>query len=128
MSDWNAAAYHELSKPQQFRSIIMTLRPGGRLVAQCGGGANVALLHARAERMMRTRYLPWFDGWREPWHFADVESIRRRLARAGFQDVDVSLEEAPTTFANAREFADLVTTVCLRHHLSRLPRWARFSR
>jgi trans-aconitate 2-methyltransferase len=105
-----------------FRSIIAALRPGGRLVAQCGGGANIALLHARAERMMRTRYLPWFDGWRDPWHFADVESTRRRLAGAGFVEIDVSLEEAPTTFPTAREFADFITTVCVRTHLARLPR------
>jgi trans-aconitate 2-methyltransferase len=105
-----------------FRSVITALRPGGRLVAQCGGGPNIALLHARAERMMRTRYLPWFDGWRDPWHFADVESTRRRLAAAGFADVDVSLEAAPTTFPDARAFADFVTTVCVRNHLSRLPR------
>lgn len=105
-----------------FRSVIMALRPGGRLVAQCGGGPNIALLHARAERMMRTRYLPWFDGWRDPWFFADVESTRRRLAAAGFDAIEVSLEEAPTTFPNAAAFADFVTTVCVRHHLSRLPR------
>ena len=105
-----------------FRSIITALRPGGRLVAQCGGGPNIALLHARAERMMRTRYLPWFDGWRDPWHFADVESTCRRLAAAGFQDVEVSLEQAPATFASAREFADFITTVCVRDHLSRLAR------
>ena len=105
-----------------FRSIITALRPGGRLVAQCGGGPNIALLHARAERLMRTRYLPWFDGWRDPWHFADVASTRRRLSAAGFEAIDVSLQEAPTTFATAREFADFITTVCVRTHLDRLPR------
>ena len=120
---FSAATFHWVhDHGALFRSIIMALRPGGRLVAQCGGGANIALLHARAERLMRTRYLPWFDGWHDPWHFADVESTRRRLTAAGFDEVDVSLEEAPATFPNAREFADFITTVCVRHHLSRLPR------
>jgi trans-aconitate 2-methyltransferase len=104
-----------------FRSIISALRPGGRLVAQCGGGANIALLHARAERLMRTRYLPWFDGWRDPWYFADVDSTRRRLVAAGFEQIELSLEEAPTSFPNAREFADFITTVCVRPYLARLP-------
>jgi trans-aconitate 2-methyltransferase len=108
-----------------FRSIVTALRPGGRLVAQCGGGPNIALLHARAERLMRMRYLPWFDGWEDPWYFADVESTRRRLAAAGFDAIDVSLEEAPATFPGAREFADFVTTVCIRPHLDRLPRTER---
>jgi len=105
-----------------FRSIIIALRPGGRLVAQCGGGANIALLHARAERLMRTRYRPWFDGWRDPWYFADVESTREKLAASGFEEIDVSLEEAPTSFPTARDFADFITTVCVREHLARLPR------
>ena len=104
-----------------FRSIITALRPGGRLLAQCGGGPNVAVLHARAERLMRTRYLPWFDGWRDPWYFADVESTARRLAAAGFDSIELSLEEEPTTFEHARDFADFITTVCVRTHLARLP-------
>jgi len=104
-----------------FRSIIVALKPGGRLVAQCGGGPNIALLHARAERLMRVRYLPWFDGWRDPWYFADVESTRRRLSGVGFERIELSLEEAPTTFPSAREFAEFITTVCVRTHLARLP-------
>jgi trans-aconitate 2-methyltransferase len=105
-----------------FRSVILALKPGGRLVAQCGGGPNIALLHARAERLMRTRYLPWFDGWRDPWYFADIESTRRRLAAVGFERIELSLEEAPTTFLSARAFAEFITTVCVRIHLERLPR------
>jgi len=120
---FSTATFHWVSDHAAlFRSIVTALRPGGRLVAQCGGGPNIALLHARAERMMRTRYLQWFDGWRDPWFFADVESTRRRLAAAGFVDVDVSLEEAPTTFPSARAFADFITTVCVRPYLARLPR------
>ena len=105
-----------------FRSIVMALKPGGRLVAQCGGGPNVALLHGRAERLMRTRYVPWFDGWRDPWYFADVDSTQRRLASAGFEQIAVWLEEAPTSFPNARDFAEFITTVCVRPYLARLPR------
>lgn len=120
---FSSATFHWVADHNAlFRSIIMALAPGGRLVAQCGGGPNVAVLHARAERLMRTRYLPWFDGWRDPWYFADVESTRRRLAAVGFERIELSLEEAPTTFPNAREFAEFITTVCVRTHLARLPR------
>ncbi|HWT45357.1 MAG TPA: hypothetical protein VN085_05290, partial [Vicinamibacterales bacterium] len=72
--------------------------------------------------LMRTRYLPWFDGWRDPWYFADIESTRRRLAAVGFERIELSLEEAPTTFPSARAFAEFITTVCVRMHLERLPR------
>jgi trans-aconitate 2-methyltransferase len=68
-----------------FRSIIMALKPGGRLVAQCGGSGNLALLHARADRLMREpRYARYFEDWSEPTYFADVDTTKRRLLSAGF--------------------------------------------
>ena len=50
-----------------------------------------------------------------------MDDTRGRLERAGFTDLHVSLEPAPTSFANAERYADFVTTVCLRHQLHRLP-------
>jgi trans-aconitate 2-methyltransferase len=104
-----------------FRSIIYALRPGGRLVAQCGGGPNLALLRARADRLMRDpRYAPQFDDFVEPWHYADVESTRRRLEAAGFADIDVTLVEAPTRVGGPDDFAEFIATVCVRPHLEKL--------
>jgi len=105
-----------------FRSIITALRPGGRLVAQCGGGPNLALLYGRAERLMREpRFARYFSEWSEPTYFADVETTRRRLASAGFTDIDVSLESAPTPFDGPDQFREFIANVCLRHHGARLP-------
>jgi trans-aconitate 2-methyltransferase len=105
-----------------FRSIIMALKPGGRLVAQCGGGPNLALLRARADGLSRDpRFAPFFHDWTEPWYYADVESTKRRLAAAGFADIDVSLEEAPTPLAGAEAYQEFIATVCVRPHLDRLP-------
>ena len=104
-----------------FRSIITALRPRGRLVAQCGGGPNLALLYARADGLMRQpRFASYFEEWTEPTYFADVEVTRRRLAAAGFVDIDVSLEEAPTTFDSPDMFQEFIANVCLRHHVARL--------
>lgn len=114
-----------------FRSIIMALRPGGRLVAQCGGGPNLAVLYGRAERMMREpRFARYFEEWSEPAYFADVETTRRRLTAAGFVDVAVSLEEAPTRFDSPEQYRDFIAHVCLRHHGARLPNaeWQSFLR
>ena len=106
-----------------FRSIIMALRPGGRLVAQCGGGPNLALLYGRADRLMREpRFARYFEEWHEPTYFADVDTTRRRLGEAGFVDVEVSLEAAPTTFDSPDQFREFIANVCLRHQGSRLPR------
>ena len=54
-------------------------------------------------------------------YFADVETTRRRLAAAGFVDVEVSLEEAPTTFDGPEQFQDFIANVCVRHQVARLP-------
>lgn len=105
-----------------FRSIVMVLRPGGRLVAQCGGGPNLSLLLARAEALMREpRFESYFEEWREPTYFADVEATKRRMAAAGFVDIDVSLEAAPTTFDGPEPFQEFIEHVCVREQAARLP-------
>ncbi len=105
-----------------FRSIVMALKPGGRLVAQCGGGPNLALLYGRADALMRApRFANYFDDWEEPTYYADVETTRQRLAAAGFVDVEVSLEEAPTTFDAPDQFQEFIANVCMRHQVARLP-------
>jgi trans-aconitate 2-methyltransferase len=104
-----------------FRSIITVLRPGGRLVAQCGGGPNLALLYARADALIRQqRFAPYFEDWSEPTHFADVETTVRRLTAAGFVNVEVSLEAAPTTFDSPAQFQEFIANVCVRHQVDRL--------
>jgi trans-aconitate 2-methyltransferase len=118
----NATFHWILDHAALFRSIITALKPGGRLVAQCGGSGNLAVLRARADRLRAgTRFAAFFDDWTEPWYYADVESTRRRLAAAGFIDIDVSLEDMPTPFDGAELFQAFVATVCVRHHLDRLP-------
>jgi trans-aconitate 2-methyltransferase len=105
-----------------FRSLITALRPGGRLVAQCGGGPNLATLFGRASRLMREgRFAPYFEEWEEPAYYADVETTRLRMTAAGFVDVEVALEAAPTRFDSPVEFSEFIAHVCVRHHVSRLP-------
>jgi len=120
---FSAATFHWITDHGAlFRSLVTALRPGGRLVAQCGGGPNLARLLARTRRLMaERRFASYFDGWTDPWYFADVETTRRLLESVGFAAIDVSLEEAPVSFDSARAFADFIATVCVRHHLDRLP-------
>jgi trans-aconitate 2-methyltransferase len=105
-----------------FRSIVTALRPGGRLVAQCGGVGNLAQLMGRTDRLMQERrFAPFFAEWTETTYYADVDSTIRRLASAGFEDVEVWLEAAPTPFETADAYQQFIATVCVRHHMSRLP-------
>ncbi len=105
-----------------FAEIHRVLRAGGRLVSQCGGGPNLQRLYQRATALRSSpRFGSYFTGWADPWNFETVEASEARLRRAGFVDVRVSLEAAHTPFPSVAEYEAFVTTVCLRHHLDRLP-------
>jgi hypothetical protein len=71
--------------------------------------------------MRETRFAPYFEEWSEPTYYADVETTKRRLAIAGFVHVEVSLEEAPTTFDSPELFQDFIANVCVRHQVACLP-------
>jgi len=102
-----------------FRSIVTALRPGGRLVAQCGGAGNLAQLMGRVSRLMEERrFVPFFSEWTELTYYADVDSTKRRLIGAGFTDVEVWLEAAPTTFDSPDAYQQFIATVCVRNHLT----------
>jgi trans-aconitate 2-methyltransferase len=105
-----------------FRSLVTALKPGGRLVAQCGGGPNLAVLLGRAERFMREpRYASYFEEWTEPTYYSDAGTAARRMRAAGFVDVDTSLEPAPVSFDAPADYQEFVANVCVRYHVARLP-------
>lgn len=118
----NAALHWVRDHPRLFRSIYRALRPGGRLVAQCGGGPNIARLRERAGRLMASpAYAPSFGDWPGPWEFADAETTRQRLEAAGFVDVSTGLVERPVVLSRADEYRDYLEHVIFGTHLERLP-------
>jgi trans-aconitate 2-methyltransferase len=120
---FSTATFHWIRDHDQlFSSIYRALAPGGRLVAQCGGGPNLAVLLERARRLTEDpRFSRWFTGWTDPWNFADVPSTIVRLERAGFTMANVSLEPAPTPLADAETYAGFLSCVCVRQYVARLP-------
>lgn len=120
---FSTATFHWiLDHDALFRGVFDALRPGGRLVAQCGGGPNLARLLARAKALVESpAYTGYFDGWSEPWLFEEADEAAARLTAAGFVDVDVSTHPAPVTFATAGEYEDFLACVCVRHHIAQLP-------
>ena len=96
-----------------FRNLAAVLRPGGRLVAQCGGAGNIASIMAVLATIG--------DGWRGGVHFATPEATADRLRMAGFTDIETWLNEEPTRFEPGQPFATFLRTVVLGNHLARLP-------
>jgi trans-aconitate 2-methyltransferase len=102
-----------------FRRMHDALRPGGRMSAQCGGAGNVERFHAlTAEVGAEEPFAEHLGGWTGPWNFAGAEETRARLETAGFTGVETWLEPWPVVPPEPREY---LRTVCLGHHLGRLP-------
>jgi trans-aconitate 2-methyltransferase len=102
-----------------FARLFAALRPGGRMVAQCGGEGNVARFHQAArEAAAAEPFVRWFEGWEGPWNFAAPAVTAERLARAGFEAVETWLEPYPVVPDDPDEY---LRTVCLGYHLERLP-------
>jgi trans-aconitate methyltransferase len=120
---FSTATFHWIvDHDRLFRNIFKALRRGGRLHAQCGGGANLERAHALAEHVMRDPSLAaFFTDWSDPWEFASAETTAARLRAAGFTDVDTNLEAAPTPLATEADYREFVTTVIYHPHLERLP-------
>jgi trans-aconitate 2-methyltransferase len=101
-----------------FRNLSAVLRPGGLLVAQCGGGHNIASVLEAVEAVAPSFGL---DGaWRGPWLFADPDATANRLAAAGFVDIETWLNPEPTPLEPGEPLETFLATVILREHLARL--------
>lgn len=120
---FSTATFHWIKDHDRlFAGIHRVLRPGGRLVSQCGGGPNLQQLYRRAQHARSSpKYGDYFNGWGDPWNFASAEETEARLRRVGFRNISVSLEPAQTPFPTTAAYEEFITTVCMRHHLERLP-------
>jgi trans-aconitate 2-methyltransferase len=108
-----------------FGAISAALRPGGWLVAQCGGEGNIARTMRVAETVMRDeRFRGAFDGWRgatEVWNFADAATTKRRLEAVGFVGVETWTHPEHVEFHAVDEAVRFLESVVLRRHLMALP-------
>jgi trans-aconitate 2-methyltransferase len=96
-----------------FGHLAAVLRPGGRLVAQCGGVGNIASIRAALATVG--------DGWLGEAHFETPEATTARLEKTGFVDIECWLHEEPTDFEAGEPFETYLRTVVLGSHVARLP-------
>jgi trans-aconitate 2-methyltransferase len=120
---FSTATFHWITDHERlFANLYRALKPGGWLVAQCGGGPNIAALNAEAQRVMRDEpFATHFGVWTGPWLFATPEETVTRLRDTGFVEVDAHLVEAPVTLESEDAFREFLTTVVFGTHLGRLP-------
>lgn len=120
---FSTATFHWIRDHDRlFAELHAALGAGGRLEAQCGGGPNLATIHARADALAATEpFGAHFAAWEEPWLFASPEETAQRLERAGFTAIDCWLEHAPTPFADGERFGAFIESVVMRPYLARLP-------
>jgi trans-aconitate 2-methyltransferase len=101
-----------------FGCLRDVLKPGGRLVAQCGGAGNIAALKTAAERVgERKPFASALAGWPGPWNFAGTKETADRLTRLGWVDVWTWLQHVRVEPDDPHEY---LGTVALGEHLERL--------
>ncbi len=117
---FSTATFHWIPDHERlFERLRKALRPGGRLVAQCGGKGNIRE-HAEATAAVAARpeYRPYLEDAADLWNYAGPGQTERRLRRAGFAEASCWLEPKPVVPEDPLRFA---MTATLGAHLARLP-------
>lgn len=117
---FSTATFHWIADHERlFRQMRGVLRPGGRLVAQCGGEGNVAA-HAEAIAAVAARpeFASHFTQMTGMWNFAAADETEARLRAAGFAEARCWLQPKPVTPADPLAF---ISTVTLGPLLAQLP-------
>jgi len=118
---FSTATFHWIADHDRlFARVRAALKPGGRLVAQCGGEGNVAE-HATAIASVAAepRFAAQLGEMKGLWNFASAEDTERRLRDAGFEAVRCWLEPKPVQPADPMAFT---STVTLGPVLAQLPK------
>lgn len=120
---FSTATFHWIPERQAlFNALHAALRPGGWLVAQCGGGNSLErfwdMVGAIVERAPFAEYV---RGRRRLQKYLDPEETRLQLREAGFAEYKVWTESMVVQFPTSEAFAEFITTVNLAEHVKFLP-------
>jgi trans-aconitate 2-methyltransferase len=116
----STATFHWIADHDRlFKRLRSALRPGGRLVAQCGGEGNITVLRGKVLPLLSEEpYAEHFRDWNPPWNYAGADATQERLIAAGFASARCWLQPAPREPEHPREF---LSTIVLGPHVQQLP-------
>jgi trans-aconitate 2-methyltransferase len=115
----NAVFHWVLDQDHLFACMHAALRPGGVLVAGCGGQGNVERLLATVDTVAaEAPFDSYLADFERAWRFPGAEETEARLRAAGFVEARAWLEPSDVT---PEEPADFLRGAPLRCHLQRLP-------
>ena len=117
---FSSAVFHWIADHDRlFAHLHAALRPGGRLLAQCGGEGNIAdVRQALTQATAEEPFAEHLDGWEGPWNFSPPHLACERLERAGFVAVRAGTHIEPVRPEDPHSF---LRTMILGGHLDRLP-------
>ena len=93
-----------------FRTIAGTLRSGARLVVECGGSGNIAIVRKVLLELSGTDEA-------ENWNFANVKETRESLKSAGFTEIEVRLVPDPARLERGEQLEAFLATVVIPQQL-----------
>jgi trans-aconitate 2-methyltransferase len=115
----NAVFHWVLDQDRLFARLHAALRPGGVLVAQCGGRGNIAgFLAVVDEVACEAPFAGPLASFRRVWTFPGPEETESRLRAAGFAEARAWLSPSAVTPEDPVAF---LRSVPLRCHLDLLP-------
>lgn len=107
----STATFHWVTDHDKlFANLHAVLRPGGQLVAQCGGQGNIASVIEAAHSLGVERAGTWL--------YASPEDTSARLERAGFEVIEVWCHPELASFSDGPGLVEFLSTVCLRETLA----------
>lgn len=120
---FSTAVFHWIKDHERLFSVLCrSLKPGGLLFAQCGGSPNLKRVRERIQQLVSAeKFKQYFQNWQGVWEYPGPESTTERLKKAGFRDVSCSLEEAPVSFAEEKQYADFLSAIIIHPYMERLP-------
>ncbi|MEQ1831767.1 MAG: methyltransferase domain-containing protein [Candidatus Eisenbacteria bacterium] len=118
---FSTATFHWVRDPAAlYAALARVLRPGGRLVAQCGGAGNLRAFLERVHVLCGLpRFAARFADWREPYCFLAAPAAAAYLRAGGFTEVRAGLEPAPATFDRREDYRVFLERVVLGAWMTR---------